>query len=233
MKKALINILRIVGLLNFIRLLILICNDCLLKLQLYNAKIYWRSINTHNQTEMEKIFPFNKVSVGNETYGPLCVHHFCHPDERLIIGNYCSISKGVKFILGGNHNTNTFSTFPFRNKFNNGEVEAFTKGPIIVEDDVWIGTDAIILSGVTLGKGSIVAAGSIVTKSSQPYSIIGGNPAKIIKMRFDKDLIALLLDIDFLQIDKNKVRSFLKYIYFPLNENILFKIKNELIKKPI
>jgi len=104
-----------------------------------------------------------------------------------------------------------------------------TNNPVTIEDDVWIGTDSIILSGVTLGKGTIVAAGSIVTKSTLPYSVIGGNPAKLIKKRFDDDLIKLLLDIDFSKIDEKKIHGLLPKLHMPLDGKILLEIKSELL----
>lgn len=195
----------------------------------------WRFYNQHNYTQIantlnEMQFPIDKVTVGKHTYGPLCVHHFGTIDEKLKIGNYCSISIGVRFILGGNHSTNTFSTYPFHFIFNNNQCEAWTKGPIIVEDDVWIGTDAIILSGITLGKGTIVAAGSVVTKSTAPYSLVGGNPAKLIKMRFNEDIINMLMDIEIEKLDENRILTLLPKLYSPLSVGILVEIKNELIK---
>ena len=222
-------------LLSFVQYIALFYHNTKFIIKNVKIKVAWRNKNLHNKTFVvntinETYFPKDKVSVGNHSYGPLCVHHFGSSGENLIIGNYCSISFGVKFILGGNHSINTFSTFPFRHYFNNKECEAWTKGPIIIEDDVWIGTNAIILSGVKLGKGSIVAASSMVTKSTPPYSIIGGNPAKLIRMRFNDEIIKALQEIDFGKIDENRIRNLLPKMYAPLNENLLLEIKNELLK---
>jgi virginiamycin A acetyltransferase len=228
------KILQKLGLLDFARIIHISYDDFLIRKQNTRIRSIWRRLNAHNYTFAansidEMTFPVDKVRVGKYSYGPLCVHHFGNKNEKLIVGYYCSISKGVKFILGGNHSINTFSTFPFRFFFNNQEYDASTKGPIIVEDDVWIGTDSIILSGVTLGKGTIVAAGSIVTKSTLPYSVIGGNPAKLIKKRFDDDLIKLLLDIDFSKIDEKKIHGLLPKLHMPLDGKILLEIKSELL----
>jgi virginiamycin A acetyltransferase len=218
----------------FLKELYVLYNNYLYKSKNTKIKILWRHFNQHNNTSVanstsEMIFPLEKVSVGRFSYGPLCVHSFGNTDERLRIGSFCSISNGVKFILGGNHQINSFSTFAFNYYFKNKIGESWTKGPITVEDDVWIGTDAIILSGVTLCKGTIVAAGSVVTKSSLPYSVIGGNPAKQIKMRFDEVLIKELLDFDFSKIKEENISFLLPKLNMPLNEKLLADIKKELL----
>ncbi len=84
-------------------------------------------------------------------------------------------------------------------------IETTTKGPIITEDDVWIGMDVIILSGITIGKGSVIGAGSVIVSDIPPYSIVGGNPAKIIKKRFNDEVINYLISIDLTKIDFNKI----------------------------
>lgn len=96
----------------------------------------------------------------------------------------------------------SFSTFPFKVKFLNYEVEALTKGPIIVKDDVWIGFGSFVLSGVTIGQGAVVAAGSVVTKDVPPYAIVGGNPARVIRYRFSNEQVDTLKRIDFSEIDE-------------------------------
>ena len=101
-------------------------------------------------------------------------------DAGLSIGSFCSFAEGVTFMLGGGHRYDTPLTFPFAVIFENVE-ESISKGRIVVEDDVWIGANAIIMSGVTLSKGTIVATGSVVTKNTEPYSIVGGVPAKLIR----------------------------------------------------
>ncbi|WP_316931465.1 CatB-related O-acetyltransferase [Chryseobacterium formosense] len=157
----------------------------------------WAIKNKHNFTAVNSIFSFKKVMVGKGTYGLLNILTWNQDDEFLEIGNYCSIASGVKFILGGNHKVDNVSTYPFL-FFNRNENEALTKGKTTIEDDVWIGTDVIILSGLTIGKGSIIAAGAVVTKSFPPYSVIGGNPAKLIKKRFnDSDIEYLLKNLDY------------------------------------
>ena len=199
------------------------------KIRKYISQRNWRKKNRHNLTTSRTLFKQNLVTVGKHSYGSLWVQNFGSSNESLKIGNYCSIGDDVKFILGGNHSINTFSSFPFKYYFNNQECEAISKGPIILEDDVWIGTNTIILSGVILGKGTIVGAGSVVTKSTKPYSIIGGNPAKLLRMRFDETIINSLMDFDFENINEAKIKSLLNLMYQPLNEKIIESLKQQLL----
>ncbi|EGP5048105.1 CatB-related O-acetyltransferase [Enterococcus faecium] len=166
---------------------------CLIK-TLYMRK-KWRKINSHNNTRMGNIFPFEKVTVGDMTYGRLFVKTFNNCEEKLIIGSFCSIGN-AQFLLGGEHDTHCISTFPW-GLYCYGQYDTIpTKGPIIVQDDVWIGDNVLILSGVNIGKGAVVAAGSVVTKNVPPYAIVGGNPAKVIKYRFSPEIIERLMDFD-------------------------------------
>jgi acetyltransferase-like isoleucine patch superfamily enzyme len=130
------------------------------------------------------IFDLNAVSIGKYSYGPLYVIYgdkWVEPDVQLIIGNYVSVADGVKFLLKSDHRLHSFSTYPFKAKILNEQEHACTKGSIVVHDDVWIGSSAIVLSGVTIGQGAVIAAGSVVTKDVEPYAIMGGVPAKLIK----------------------------------------------------
>jgi acetyltransferase-like isoleucine patch superfamily enzyme len=113
----------------------------------------WRKLNKHNNVTPLNILDINKVKVDVGSYGPIIVKSWGAKNENLTIGKFCSISEGVKFILGGNHYIKQLSNFSFEHYFENNLLPAESKGPIIVEDGVWIGTDALILSGVTLGKG--------------------------------------------------------------------------------
>lgn len=170
----------------------------------------WRKLNPQNSTTPNNLFDLNKVSVGRYTYGPLNVRMWGAENEELLIGDLCSIAEDVIFVLGGNHEYRKISTFPADVKFKGRTHEAYSNGPIIVADDVWIGMRSLILSGVHLGQGSVIAAGSVVTKDVPPYAIVGGNPAKIIKYRFKTEVIEKLIKIDFSKITK---RDFLEKEY--------------------
>lgn len=168
---------------------------------------YWRHLNSHNETEIVKFqgrIDFTKITVGRKTYGGLSIWNFGHEDEKLTIGNFVSIADDVKFLLGGGHSYDGLSTFPFLTKYF-ATLESTTKGPIVVNDDVWIGYGSTVLSGVTIGQGAIIAAGSIVTSDVSAYSIVGGNPAKLIKYRFEKKIIEKLCSFDFSMLSDDAI----------------------------
>ncbi len=134
---------------------------------------------------------FGNVQIGKYTTicGPST--RVCAGINKVIIGSYCSIASNV-IIQEYYHKTNLVTTYSILNTiFNkhNINLERESKGDIIIEDDVWIGSNVVILSGVKIGRGSIVGAGSIVTKSVPPYSVVGGNPAKVLRVRFDQEKI--------------------------------------------
>lgn len=173
----------------------------LLKLVLFRRK--WRQANKHNRTTVKRIFDINKVCVGNGTYGALNIYTYSDKSEKLAIGNYVSISADVKFILGGNHLINRISSYPLDTFMGDGIDRSTTKGAIIINDDVWIGLNAIILSGVCIGKGAVIAAGSVITKDVPAYSIAAGNPAKIVKYRFEEEKKKKIMEIDFGKLNKD------------------------------
>ncbi|WP_199728482.1 DapH/DapD/GlmU-related protein [Cohnella faecalis] len=116
----------------------------------------WRRANFHNFTVAGRRFPLDRVIVGKATYGSIIALNTNNPNSKLKIGHYCSIADGVNFLLSGEHNYKRFSTYPFKVKYKKLRIEAETKGPITVGDDVWIGQNCMILSGVTLGQGCII-----------------------------------------------------------------------------
>lgn len=197
-------------------------------IKLYLFKKKWRKLNQHNNINPANIFPIEKVSVGKYSYGPIVVRSWGSLNEKLRIGNFVSIASGVKFILGGNHNIDTITTYPFKVKFLDEKMEAWSKGSVIIKDDVWIGMDAIIMSGVTIEQGAIIAAGSVVTKDIPPYAIVGGNPAKIIKYRFSKEIVQEMKKIEWNKIKIDNIKNIREELYKSLDLEILEKIKTEL-----
>jgi len=152
------------------------------------------------------------IEIGEYTYydDPDGAHHFennvlYHFDfigDRLRIGKFCAIARGVKFIMNGaNHQMNGISTYPFFIFGNGWEAAAPQpgelpyKGDTVVGNDVWIGYDALIMPGVTIGDGAIIAARSVVTADLPPYAIVGGNPAQLLRERFDAESVRRLLAI--------------------------------------
>jgi len=193
--------------------------------RLYLFRRKWRKLNKHNHTHARNIFPLELVSVGKYSYGPINIMTWGAENEKLTVGNFVSIAEDVLFILGGNHNINTFSTYPFKVMLLGAEREAWSKGPTVVEDDVWIGARATILSGVRIGRGAIVGAGSVVAKDVPPYAIVVGNPARVIRYRFDQDKINMLLNINFEKIDEKFVRENIDLLY---DENAVLRIIQKL-----
>lgn len=189
----------------------------------------WRKDNTHNFTSPANHFNKSFVTVGKGTYGKLFVVTRDYQSSKLIIGNYCSIAGGVKFLLSGNHQYDIISTYPYEllvlQSHEPGAGIAVAKGDIIVKDDVWIGENAIICSGVTIGQGAIVGAGAIVTRDVEPYAIVGGNPAKVIKYRFSEDIRSKLVTVNICKVfEKAKRSGDFSILHKVVDTNILDKI---------
>lgn len=119
--------------------------------------------------------------------------------EKLIIGKFCQIATGVRFITnGGNHSFAGVSTYPFKvmgKSWAKASMKTVSKGDTIIGNDVWIGNSATIMNGITIGDGAIIGANALVTKDVAPYTIVGGNPAKVIRKRFDDETIEFLLEL--------------------------------------
>lgn len=181
----------------------------------------WRRRNPHNFTTLAgDNFPLDKVTVGKLTYGSIHAISYGGNSEFLKIGNCCSIADEVTFLLGGGHRLDCVSTFPFRGKLV-GDVEAMTKGPIVLEDDVWIGYGATVLSGVTLGKGSVVGASALVCGDVTSYAIVARIPAKVIRYRFDDETRARLAAIDLGKVDAAFARKEIELFESPLDDGAL------------
>ena len=175
--------------------------------------------------------PLSLIKCGNYSYGNPKILYFEVENEKLEVGNYVSIADNVTFILSGNHYIDTFTTYPFKVLCFDEKVEAWGKGPIKVCDDVWIGYGATILSGVTIGQGAVIAAGSVVVKDVEPYSVVGGNPAKLIKYRYPKEIIEEMKKIDFSKIEPEDLKDIQDLIYKKLDINVLNEIKKHLETK--
>ena len=167
----------------------------------------WRKQNPHNYTNVAPNTDTSCITVGVGSYGTIHVDKAGNQDVYLKIGNYVSIGPDVHFILASEHPYTGISTYPFKVMVAGHKCEAKSKGNIIIDDDVWIGFDAIINSGVHIGQGAIVASGSVVTKDVEPYSIVGGNPAKHIKYRFPSNIRKKLITLDFSKLDRNSSTS--------------------------
>jgi virginiamycin A acetyltransferase len=159
--------------------------------------------------------------------------------DKLIIGKFCSIACGTQFIMGtANHRINSITTYPF-NVFG-GAWEENTpphlsqlpyKGDTIIGNDVWIGRECVIMPGVKVGDGSMIATRSVVTKDIEPYSIVGGNPTRFIKKRFDDELIELLLKIKWWDFEPEKLLDFLPLLCDPNLDNVRSKLRSMIYSK--
>lgn len=136
---------------------------------------------------------------------------------KLVIGKFCAIAAETRFIMTGDHKLDAISTYPFP-IFGNGWESSFNihdlpvKGDIIVGNDVWFGYDSLVMNGVTIGNGAIIAARAVVVKDVPAYSIVAGNPAKVVKMRFDDKTIERLQKIAWWNWNIEKINKHLKLI---------------------
>lgn len=155
----------------------------------------------------------------NPTYAAYCIGDYSYGCPEVLtwgegatlkIGKYCSIAKGSKILLVAEHHVEWITTYPFHPFFPDAReytLEPGTKGDVIIGNDVWIGTEAIILSGVHIGNGAVIGAGSVVTKHIEPYSIVVGNPARHVRFRFSIENIVKLEKIAWWDWPLTKVRE--------------------------
>lgn len=163
---------------------------------------------------------------------------FNYPEfgDHLVIGKFCAIASGTKFIMGpANHRTSSVTTYPFH-VFGGAWSERTPphmsqlprKGDTIIGNDVWIGRESTIMPGVKIGDGAIIAAYSVVTKDVPAYTVFGGNPAKLIKPRFDEELTGLLLQFRWWDLAPERLIDFLPVLCDPNLENVRQLLKQAL-----
>ena len=148
------------------------------------------------------------------------LYHYPILREKLIIGKFCSIACGTKFLFNcANHSLKSLSTYTFPLFYEEWELEKSNittawdnKGNIVIGNDVWIGYEAVIMAGVHIGDGAIIAARAVVTKDVPPYTIVGGTPAKEIRKRFDAEVIEQLLTQKWWDWSTDKIHQCLPYI---------------------
>jgi len=145
-------------------------------------------------------------------------YHFDFVGDKLIIGKFCMIASGASFIMNGaNHLSRSVSSYPFA-IFGGDWSDAMegktypVKGNTIIGNDVWIGYDATIMPGVQIGDGAIIASKSVVIKDVEPYSIVGGNPAQLIKKRFSDNMIEALLKVEWWHWPIEKITAHVKQL---------------------
>ena len=147
------------------------------------------------------------------------LYHFPFIGDKLIIGKFCALARGVRFIMNGaNHKMSGFSTYPFH-IFGGGWEAAMPKpgelpykGDTVVGNDVWLGYESVVMPGVKIGDGAVVASKSVVVKDVPPYSVVGGNPAVLIRQRFPEETVKALLEIAWWDWDAEKITRCLAFI---------------------
>jgi len=172
----------------------------------------WR--NPHNQTRLHLARMASRYGydIGEFSYGRPKVR-FPESGKKLTIGRYCSIADKVEILLGGNHRMDWGTTYPFSALPDLWPLAPKTedyhssRGDVVIGHDVWLGSGAIILSGVTVGHGAVVAAHAVVAKDVPPYAIVGGNPAKVIRYRFDEATIEALLEAKWWDLPREKIAT--------------------------
>ncbi len=140
---------------------------------------------------------YPQYEIGKGTYGSPEILSW-NEGATLRIGAFCSIAAGVKILLGGEHRVDWVTTYPFSMLWKKGHHitgHPKTKGDVIIGNDVWIGSEAVIMSGVKIGDGAVIGIRSVVTKDVAPYAIVAGNPARLIRKRFDDATIQHLLEL--------------------------------------
>lgn len=152
-----------------------------------------------------------RISVGRYTYGAPQLKVWAER-ERIEIGAFCSISDGVVILGGGEHRLDWVTTYPLRIALDSPgaghDGHPHTKGPTVIGSDVWIGHGALILSGVTIGDGACIGAGAVVSRDIPPYAVAAGNPARIVRTRYDEPTVVRLQAIGWWNWPIERIRAF-------------------------
>lgn len=170
------------------------------------------------------------LEMGRGSYGnPQIISYGDNAMAR--IGRYCSIANDVTILLGGEHHTDLVTTYPFSILWSHvaGHIAAYphSNGDVIIGNDVWIGYDACILSGVKIGDGAIVGAKTVIAKDVPPYAIVVGNPAKVIRYRFDSGTISKLLEISWWNWPENEIVAAMPYLLSKDIQNFIKYCENK------
>lgn len=203
----------------------------------YLCEVLWQVLSRqHSYWTYHRLIRSGVLTVGRHTYGLPEVEVYKGSESRVIIHSFCSISPRVLFIVGGIHRKEWVSLFPFRalwkmpGAYSDGMPT--TKGDIVVGCDVWLGTEAMILSGVTVGHGSVVCARSVVTRNVPPFAIVAGVPARVIGYRFDEPTRARLLQVAWWDWSDNKIRMAVSSLSSPDVEAFLTAATSGLFLNP-
>jgi len=174
---------------------------------------------------------YPEYQIGKGTYGDLTVKAWGE-GATLVVGSYSSIAEGVKVFLGGEHRIDWVTTYPFNILWDEGKGingHPKSKGDVVIGNDVWVATDALILSGVTIGDGAVVGARAVVIKDVPPYAIVAGNPARIIKYRFDDEVVGQLLGIRWWDWDRKRIVNAIPFLLDDKPHDFISKVKEGLL----
>ena len=187
-----------------------------------NQTVYLKSVVTRPTIEVGDFTIYNDfVNDPQDFEKNNVLYHYPINNDRLIIGKFCSIACGAKFIFNcANHTLKSLSTYTFPLFFEEWDLPKSevasawdNKGDIVIGNDVWIGYDTVIMAGVRIGDGAIIGTRAVVTKDVEPYSIVGGVPAKEIRKRFAPEVITRLLELQWWNWPDEKIRNVIKAIH--------------------
>jgi acetyltransferase-like isoleucine patch superfamily enzyme len=158
------------------------------------------------------------ATFGRFSYGHFSVHSW--PNSPLLrVGNFCSIAVGVELILGGEHRHDAVSQYPYHMVFDRTsdsvDEDLTVRGPIHVGHDVWLSTNSVVLAGVTIGNGAVIAAESVVTRDVEPYAVVAGNPARLLRHRFTPDVIARIEESAWWSWPRERIEANLEWLTSP------------------
>ncbi|CAH1667292.1 Chloramphenicol acetyltransferase [Chelatococcus asaccharovorans] len=195
--------------------------------------------NPHNETRLhlDKLVRKHGAAIGPYSYGRPKVR-FADWGARLTIGSYCSIADQVEIMLGGNHRADFVSTYPFSAfpaQWPEAPKSLDHQGPagdVVIGHDVWIGSGALILPGVTIGSGAVIAARAVVSRDVPPYAVVGGVPARLIRKRFDDAAIAALLDCAWWDLPRHDVAALIPLLQSGDVAAVIAAVKSLRIEDP-
>ncbi|OAB41192.1 Vat family streptogramin A O-acetyltransferase [Paenibacillus antarcticus] len=195
---------------------------------------YIRNLPSRSNVEIGDYTYYSDNTKSPERFYDNIQHHYEFLGDKLVIGKFCAIAEGVTFIMNGaNHRMDGLTTYPFYIFAGGWEKVTPTieqlpfKGDTLIGNDVWLGQNVTIMAGVTIGDGAIVATNSTVIRNVEPYTIVGGNPANVIKKRFSDEMIKLLSELQWWNWDEKKIFENLEQLVSVNNIGSLKKLLNE------
>lgn len=192
-------------------------------------------ITGYSRYSNQRLSDVKNCEFGDFTYGKPIIMDFGE-GSKLKVGKFCSISTNVTILLGGNHRIDWVTTYPFNAMSKdfpygkNIKGHPWSKGDVVIGNDVWIGQNATILSGVSIGDGAVIASNAVVTKNVDSYEIVAGNPAKVIKKRFNDKIITELLEIKWWDWDNEKININIEFLCAQNIEKFINLHNNDTIK---